>query len=81
MKSPTSQTVKRGWMRVVGLCKESILTTCPVVAKNIQTLRAWARRVGDHTDPITRPLPPDYGHEEIGPTGEIRPHLLASTRI
>ncbi len=53
MKNPSTENVRRGWCRVVGMVKTSILAACEVAATNIRLLRSWA--VGrDVTDPVVR---------------------------
>lgn len=64
-KSSAGSKVTRGWCRVVGLVKTGFLAACAAAATNIRLLRSWSLDTGDITDPLTAPLPPDYGFEEL----------------
>ena len=66
-KSTKTENVKRGWTYVVGLVKTTLMIALMTVAANLRKLRAWAERVGDYTDPLTLPDPPDPGFEELDP--------------
>ena len=72
LKNPDTGNVRRGWTRVVGLVKTSIMTACAIAATNIKLLRAWSARTGDVTDPLCAPDPEDHGFEEL------QPELVAS---
>ena len=52
MKNPSSENVRRGWCRVVGIVKTSILAACAVAATNIR-LCGPGRRAG--TSPTSSP--------------------------
>lgn len=67
LKNANSGDVRRGWIRVVGLVKTSIMTACAIAATNIRLLRAWSARTGDITDPLCAPDPEDHGFEELAP--------------
>jgi len=60
--------IKRGWCKVVGIVKTSLLIACAVAATNIALLRTWAERTGYTDDPLCLVDPPDFGFEEL--TGE-----------
>ncbi|GAC1580757.1 MAG: hypothetical protein NVS3B18_14390 [Candidatus Dormibacteria bacterium] len=64
-KSTKTENVKRGWTYVVGLVKTTLMVALMTVAANLRSLRRWAERVGDYTDPLTLPDPPDHGFEEL----------------
>ncbi len=64
MKNPSAENVRRGWCRVVGIVKTSILAACAVAATNIRLLRSWAKG-RDFTDPLCAPDDPDHGFEEL----------------
>lgn len=64
MKNPSTENVRRGWHRVVGIVKTSILAACEVAATNIGLLRSWAEG-RDFTDPLCGPDDPDHGFEEL----------------
>ena len=83
LKNPDTGNVRRGWTRVVGLVKTSLLTACAIAATNMRLLRAWSRRTGDITDPLCAPDPEDHGFEELSPdviaggTGNTSPPTAA----
>lgn len=72
LKNADTGNVRRGWTRVVGLVKTSLLTACAIAATNMRLLRAWSTRTGDITDPLCAPDPEDHGFEEL------QPDLIAS---
>lgn len=72
LKNRDSGNIRRGWTRVVGLVKTSIMTACAIAAINIRLLRTWSARTGDITDPLCAPDPEDHGFEEL------QPDLIAS---
>ena len=79
MKNPSAENVRRGWCRVVGMVKTSILAACAVAATNIRLLRSWA--VGRNvTDPLCAPDEPDHGFEELtaAASAEVRGRLFPS---
>lgn len=78
VKMTSCGNVKRGWCRVVGLVKTSILASCVAAATNIRLLRSWAESAGDHDDPLCVPLPLDDGFEEL--TAEQVPLLKRSVQ-
>ena len=57
--------IRRGWCRVVGVVKTSILVACAMATTNISLLRSWSRRTGDVTDGLCAPEEPFYGLEEL----------------
>lgn len=83
LKNPDTGNVRRGWTRVVGLVKTSLLTACAIAATNMRLLRAWSARTGDITDPLCAPDPEDHGFEELQPdviasgTGNTSPPTAA----
>lgn len=66
----SANRIKRGWTRLVGLVKTSLLAACAAAATNIMLLRAWSRRTGDITSPLCEQEPDDLGFEEIPGPGE-----------
>ena len=81
LKSPKTENVRRGWTFVVGIVKTSLMVGCVAAAANLRTLRAWAARTGDHTDPLTVIDPVSAGFEElepdVGAAGILGPPLAA----
>jgi hypothetical protein len=41
------------------------------VAANIRLIRQWSRRTSDVTDPLSEPMPENFGFEELGEHGQI----------
>ena len=78
MKNSSPENVRRGWCRVVGIVKTSILAACEVAATNVR-LRSWAEG-RDFTDPLCRPDDPDHGFEELtaAASAAVRDRLLPS---
>lgn len=68
LKNTSGGNIKRGWCKVVGIVKTSLLIACAVAATNIALLRTWAERTGYTDDPLCLVDPPDFGFEEL--TGE-----------
>lgn len=81
LKNPDTENVRRGWTRLVGLVKTSLMLVIAQAAANLRLLRAWAARTGDRTDPLTALDPEDHGFEEIEPaaggTGATSPPAAA----
>lgn len=71
LRNPSTQSIKRGFCRVVGLVKTSFMLTFEAVAANIRLVRQWSRRTGDVTDPLCDVLPVNYGFEELDENGQI----------
>ncbi len=71
LRNPSTQNIKRGFCRVVGLVKTSLMLTFEVVAANIRIVRQWAKRTGLTTDPLGVPFPLDHGFEELDENGQI----------
>ena len=71
LRNPDTQSIKRGFCRVQGLVKTSLMLTFEAMAANIRLLREWSKRTGDISDPLSEPYPEDYGHEEIDALGNI----------
>ena len=71
LRSQSTQNIKRGFCRVVGLVKTSLMLTFEVVAANIRLVRKWAKRTSLTTDPLCVEFPPDHGFEELDENGEI----------
>ena len=78
LKQPTSGNVKRGWCRVVGIVKTSLLAACAAAATNMRLLRTWAEKRGGYDDALCAPLPQDHGFEEL--TEEEASALKRSSR-
>lgn len=74
MKNPNTENITRGWCCVVGLVKTSLLLAVAVAASNIRLLRAWAKRTGDITDPISTPEEDYQPWEEVDENGAILNH-------
>jgi hypothetical protein len=71
LRNPSTQNIKRGFCRVVGLVKTSLMLTFEAVAANIRLIRQWSKRTGDITDPLSVPMPVSHGFEELGEDGQI----------
>lgn len=71
LRNQSTQTIKRGFCRVVGLVKTSLMLTFEAVAADIRLVRKWAKRVGLTEDPLCEPFPPDHGFEELDENGQI----------
>jgi hypothetical protein len=71
LRSPDTQNIKRGFCRVYGLVKTSLMLTFEAMAANIRLLRTWSKRTGDVSDPLSAPYPQHYGHEEIDEFGQV----------
>lgn len=71
LRNPSTQNIKRGFCRVVGLVKTSLMITFQAMAANIRLIRQWSRRTGDVTDPLSEPMPENFGFEELDEHGQI----------
>ena len=71
LRNPSTQNIKRGFCRVVGLVKTSLMLTFQAVAANIRLIRQWSRRTGDVTDPLSELMPENFGFEELDEHGQI----------
>jgi len=71
LRNQSTQNVKRGFCRVVGLVKTSLMLTFEVVAANIRLVRKWAKRTELTTDPLCVPFPTDHGFEGLDKNGQI----------
>jgi len=71
LKSPGSQRIERGFCRVVGLIKTSLMLVIEAIAANIRVLRKWSKRTGDVSDPLCVPMPVNHGFEELDLHGQI----------
>ena len=71
LRSQSTQNIKRGFCRVVGLVKTSLMLAFEAVAANIRLVRKWAKRTGLTTDPLCVPFPLDHGFEELDENGQI----------
>ncbi|HUX04025.1 MAG TPA: hypothetical protein VMV53_03860 [Acidimicrobiales bacterium] len=71
LRNPSTQNIKRGFCRVVGLVKTSLMLTFEAVAANIRLVRKWAKRTDLTTEPLAVEFPPDHGFEELDENGEI----------
>jgi hypothetical protein len=56
---------------VVGLVKTSLMITFQAMAASIRLIRQWSRRTGDVTDPLSEPMPENFGFEELDEHGQI----------
>ena len=72
LRNQSTQTIKRGFRRVVGLVKTSLMLTFEVMAANIRLVRQWSKRTGMTDDPLCEVLLPDYGFEELDANGQGR---------
>ena len=60
LKNESTDHVKRGWTRQVGIIKTTLLLAVTVTASNLRQLLTWSRATGDVTNPLTL--------MEVGPT-------------
>lgn len=74
LKNSSTGNIKRGWCRVRGLVKTSLMFVCAAAATNIRLLRVWAKRVGYSGELLCEPDDADYGFEELDGAGAIRVH-------
>jgi hypothetical protein len=74
MKNTNTENITRGWCCVIGIVKTSILLAVAVAATNIRLLRAWSKRTGDITDPISVGSSGYQPWEEVGDDGAILTH-------
>ena len=74
LKSAKTENIRRGWCFVWGRAKTTLLLAVAIAASNIRILRAWSKRTGDITDPLTTPDPEGHGFEEVDADGNpLRP--------
>lgn len=71
LRNLSTQNIKRGFCRVVGLVKTSLMLTFQAMAVNIRLIRQWSRRTGDVTDPLSELMPENFGFEELDEHGQI----------
>jgi len=71
LRNHSTQNIKRGFCRVVGLVKTSLMLTFEAVAANIRIVRQWAKRTGMTSDPLCKPMPENHGFEELDENGQI----------
>lgn len=57
LKGASTSNVRRGWCRLMGIVKTSVMVACAVAATSISLLRAWAKRTGDYSCRLAAPLP------------------------
>jgi hypothetical protein len=69
---PSNINIKRGFCRVVGLVKTSLMLTFQAVAANIRLIRQWSRRTGDETDPLSELMPENFGFGSLTSTARLR---------
>ncbi|MDE2281851.1 MAG: hypothetical protein KGJ92_03655, partial [Actinomycetales bacterium] len=62
----------RGFCRVMGLIKTTLMLAFEVMAANLRLVREWAKRTGENSDPLHEPFPEDHGFEEIDAEGNVR---------
>lgn len=77
LKEPGSNEIRRGWTRMMGVVKTSIMLVAVVAGNNIEVVRRHARATG-HSDEhhLLKADPPYYGFVEITDPQEFeRQHL------
>ena len=72
MPDPSTQNIRRGLCRVMGLIKTTLMLAFEVMAANLRLVREWARATGENSDPLHEPFPEDGGVEEIDAEGNVR---------
>ena len=71
LRDTSNQNIKRGFCRVSGLVKTSLMLAFEVVAANIRLVRQWAKRNSLIDDPLCIPMAKDHGFEELDENGKI----------
>ena len=72
LPAPSTQNIRRGLCRVMGLIKTTLMLAFEVMAANLRLVREWARATGENSDPLHEPFPEDVGVEEIDAEGNVR---------
>ena len=72
LPDPSTQNIRRGLCRVMGLIKTTLMLAFEVMAANLRLVREWARATGENSDPLHEPFPEDVGVEEIDAEGNVR---------
>ena len=72
LRNPSTQNIRRGFCRVMGLIKTTLMLAFEVMAANLRLVREWAKRTGENSDPLHEPFPEDHGFEEIDAEGNVR---------
>lgn len=72
IRDASNQNISRGFCRVVGLVKTSLMVAFVVMAANLRILRQWAKRVQDFSDPLCVTYPEDQGFEELDWLAEVQ---------
>ena len=70
-RHPSTQNIRRGFCRVMGLIKTTLMLAVEVMAANLRLVREWAKRTGENSDPLHEPFPEDFGFEEIDAEGNL----------
>lgn len=73
-KSKGGEGVERGWIRLVGRVKTTIMLTLAAAASNLRQLRAWATRTNNYTDPKTWHVIEHDEYEEVDADGNVAPY-------
>ena len=55
-RHPSTQNIRRGFCRVMGLIKTTLMLAVEVMAANLRLVREWAKRTGENSDPLHEPL-------------------------
>ena len=71
LRNPSTQNIRRGFCRVMGLIKTTLMLAVEVMAANLRLVREWAARTGENSDPLHEPFPEDFGFEEIDAEGHV----------
>ena len=71
LRNPSTQNIRRGFCRVMGLIKTTLMLAFEVMAANLRLVREWAKRTGENSDPLHEPFPEDFGFEEIDVEGNL----------
>ncbi len=71
LRNPSTQNIRRGFCRVMGLIKTTLMLAVEVMAANLRLVREWAKRTGENSDPLHEPFPEDHGFEEIDAEGHV----------
>ena len=71
LRNPSTQNIRRGFCRVTGLIKTTLMLAFEVMAANLRLVREWTARTGENSDPLHEPFPEDFGFEEIDAEGNV----------
>ena len=71
LRDSSTQNIRRGFCRVAGLIKTTLMLTFEVKATNLRPVREWTARTGEISDPLHEPFPEGFGLEDIDADGNV----------